>query len=158
MKRYTRTQQLDELQKMGTGSLLANMQVGAACIVTFALIAAYVHSHAWFIVAGFSAIVILAARSSAPHIRYAAKAIRHGRHIAGTFDVSLDTTRDSDAWVALVRTGEQLEWQFEFVPLYWKPTAGRFTGQVIFIDDVTWPVLCFVGDNVMHPRYEPKLV
>lgn len=155
MQHYTRTRQLDELQKMGSGRLLSNLQIVILLLVSGALIAGFLHSHAWFIVAGFGAIVLVAARGSAPHIRNAARAIRDGRSVAGTFELTVDTSGDSDTWQAHAVASDQRAWKFEFIPLYWKPAAGTFAGELVFIDGIAWPVLCFVGENVMHPRYVP---
>ena len=157
MKSYSREAQLAQLHKMGTGALLSRMQAGSVAIALACLAAGYFHHPAWFPFAGFLAVVVFASRSTAVHIRNAARAIRAGARHPAVVDIVIDTSSDSDSYHATVHARSQV-WKFEFIPLYWKPIAGRFAGEAVYLAEMAWPVLCFIGENVIYPRYEPKSI
>jgi hypothetical protein len=118
----------------------------------------YTGQPSYFIVLILPAVIAYSAHQTGPHIRAASEAIKSGSRSEGTIAIESDRPLDNDRFYATVATEPGCAWRFEFIPVGWRPIAGRFPATVYTVPNLAWPALIEVQGEFIHPRYTPTQV
>lgn len=117
---------------------------------------AYTGKPVFFVALVLPLLVLLSAFQSEPHIRAASEAIRSGKRSEGAVEIQIECPLEEDRFYAVVATGSDCTWRFEFIPVGWTPTAGVFQAALYALPHVAWPALIEIEGRHIHPRYDPK--
>ncbi|GEM_PF-1996309 len=160
--RHLREQE-DQLRKIAESRGFNGLVPGSAA-VTVAAMAAF-----WSIdsqnlrtlclfLAACSAIALVAAWTSAGHLRNAAAGTRRGRREPATLTLRKDEDSDAICLGNLAMTRSSRRWRLVLAtaPGQPSPEPGTYEAQAVFLSDIDWPVLVYCGDMLMWPRQTPQ--
>jgi hypothetical protein len=63
---------------------------------------------------------------------------------------------DANRFIARVWLYGQPAWRFEFRPRDWRPTPGVMSAELVYLDNIPWPVLAQTRDGVIVPHARPE--
>lgn len=108
-------------------------------------------------VAGCSGIVVIAAWTSADHLRNAAAGTRRGRREPATLTLRKDEDDDAVCLGSLTTMHSARRWRLVLAaaPGH-SPEPGTYEVQAVFLSDIDWPVLVYCGDTLLWPRQTPR--
>jgi hypothetical protein len=156
--------QLDQLRRMAAGRRSDWLKYGLLLLAAALALAALLTLHPVFgMVLVFVAVVSYSAWQSTPHMDAAAVALRFDHRSTGTVQITVGNWSGSDSYQATVqggaRTGDApARWRFEFIPLGWRPVAGRYTAVLFAHPALEWPALIQTEQGIIYPRYKPERV
>jgi len=130
--------------------------IGSAAI---GLIAALVFWHPVpLMIAAFLAIVGFSEQRAGPNIVAAITAYDSATPTYGDVSVAITSWDTDDHYHATVREQGHSDWEYEFVPQGWRPTARSYAAKIWRQGTEGMPILAVVDVGILIPRYEPKQV
>ena len=158
-------EQISELTRMGSGSIMTLARPGAVMLVAgFVLAWAFTGNLVFYGIALAFAFIAVAIWQTIPHISNAARGLREGLKQSGSIEISIHRWTDAESnhhesYQGIISMNNQPLWQMEFVtPQNWQPTEGKYSAQLAFIRGVDWPVVILVGEGLLYPRLTPRRV
>lgn len=125
----------------------------SAGLIAAALLGAHPLCYA---LAAICALAAWATHRMAPYMVQAVQAMDTGEKLPGTVRITVTDTTDSVQYEATVHSPGTPAWQFEFIPLGWKPQAGDHAARVFRLAGVDWPPLVQVEGGLIQPRGRPR--
>lgn len=109
-------------------------------------------------VAGCSGLVVIAAWTSAGHLRNAAAGTRRGRREPASLTLRKDEDNDTicSGHLAMARGSRRWRLVLATAPRQSLPEPGTYEAQAVFLSDIDWPVLVYCGDILLWPRQTPQ--
>jgi hypothetical protein len=155
MKTLSVEQQIAELRPLvGFAPDLQKWILGTAAVC---IIAAVLFWHPWPLMIGvFLGIAGLGEKRSGPNIVQAVLAYDCGTETHGEVSIAVDSSDAVSRYYATVREQGHPEWDYEFIPVSWKPANGIFPALIWRHDIGKHPVLTAVEDGILIPRSDPK--
>lgn len=155
-------EQEDQLRNIAESPVLAGLLPVSATMAVVAMLAF------WWIddqnlrvlclfVAGCSGIVVIAAWTSAGHLRNAAAGTRRGRREPATLTLRKDKENDAVCLGSLTMARGARHWRMVLATAPGRsPEPGTYEAQAVFLSDIDWLVLVYCGDTLLWPRQMPR--
>lgn len=105
-------------------------------------------------IAAFLAIVGLGSRRTGPNIAAALTAYDSAPPTLGQVVVSITAGDSTDRYRATLHEDGHADWEYEFIPVGWRPEARRYSAR-IWRTDHGCPLLTVVDEGLVIPRYDP---
>ncbi len=108
----------------------------------------------------FLGLIGLSEKRAGTNIVAAISAYDSGTPTLGEVTISITSFDvDDNHYHAIVCEPNHPDWEYEFVPQGWQPTATRtYAAKIWRTGSRRQPVLAVVEEGIMIPRYEPKVV
>lgn len=128
---------------------------GAISVASVALFIASTDQNAKVIllfVAGVGAMIAIAVALSYPQFQRAARATRVGRRVKGTLQLEISDIDSEDMTISGRISDGGGVWELTFGrPIGWKPRAGEWSCELIFLAGQRTPVLVQLNDGLLFP-------
>ncbi len=157
MRTLSVEQQINNLRPSVTSGLALNFHNWLlASAIVLVIVSIYFRHPVPLMIAAFLGIVGLCERGAGPNIVAAIKAYDMNAPSSGEVSITISCWDMNNCYHALIREQNQPDWEYEFIPQGWQPTAGTYTVRIWRISNDAPPALAAVESGILIPRYAPK--
>jgi hypothetical protein len=154
MEQHRQLKNIDDIQA-SQATIKSLITLVWAIAITIALIAIFFKEALFIPFSLFFIFFACSLKETSRHFHNLYKGMSSEQKTDGTIIIE-HSSESVDYYAEACDSNKNEIWKFEFMPLNWEPTKGNFQAKLVWIDDVSWPVLIETEEKIIYPKNKPK--